>query len=54
VYSCFFKDFSIALKLVSRALEVVLLVEFQDESAERLKGFVWTSLTNIPIQVERA
>jgi hypothetical protein len=54
VYSCFFKDFSIALKLVSRALEVVMLVEFQNGNDERLKGFVWTSLTSIPTQVEHA
>jgi hypothetical protein len=42
------------LNLVSRALEVVVLVEFGDGSDERLKGVVWTSLSGIPIQVECA
>ncbi len=42
------------LKLVNRTLEVVMLVEFEDGSDEGLKGVVWTNLSGIPIQVERA
>ncbi len=42
------------LKLVSKTLEVVVLVKFEDGSDEGFKGVVWTSLSGIPSQVERA
>ncbi len=39
---------------MNRALKIVVLVELQDESDERLNGVVWTNLNGIPIQVEHA
>jgi hypothetical protein len=42
------------LKLVSKTLEIIVLVEFQDESDERFKGVVWTGLIGIPTELEHA
>jgi hypothetical protein len=42
------------LKLVNRALEVVVLVEFEDGSDEGLQGVVWIGFNGIPTQVECA
>jgi hypothetical protein len=49
----FVLGFSTTLKLVSRALEVDVSVQFQGGSDERLKGVVWTSLSGILTQVEQ-